>query len=190
MRTHTFSLFISLVVGLASLGEVARGEEEPAELAQARTSFQKDVDFATRPIRDRYLSRLDSMKRSFGSRGDARAALAVQEESDRVKEIGAGLERYAGVWSVKYGNGTVRIYSISPEGMLNVAEENGVRITPRIAKITLRGTDFMVESAEGTIERLTLAGGKLIVEHFNPKTSYPNSAPALRATGTRVTAKP
>lgn len=187
MQYRRFSLVVSLAFVLVSASGVSRGQEEPPDLAQARTLYQKDVEFATRPIRDRYLSRLDVLKRSLGSRGDARGALAVQEEIDRVRDIGVGLDRFAGVWSVKYTNGTVRTYSITAEGGLSVIEENGVRITPRTAKISLKGSDFMVESAEGTIERLTLAGNKLTVEHYNPKTNYPSGVP-LRATGTRTAA--
>ncbi len=184
------SIVLSALVAAFSCG-VLRGEEEPVELSQARAFFQKDIEFATRPIRDRYLSRLDSLKRSLGSRGDARGAAAVQDEVDRVKETGLGVDRFAGVWSIKYTNGTSRTYSINPEGTLNYTEENGTPISPRSSKITVKGSECIVESSPGIIERLSLSGNKLMVEHFNPKATYPNGAPAARATGTRVvTAKP
>jgi hypothetical protein len=188
MQTRTFFPVISLAATITFFGGPLCAEQEPPELAQARTGYERDVEFAVRPIRERYLLRLDSLKRTLGARGDARSALAVQEEMDRVNDLGSGLDRFAGVWSVKYVNGTVRIYSISAEGVLTVTEENGTRIAPRTAKITHKGADFMVESAEGTIERLKISGNKLVVEHFNPKSTYPASAPALRATGTKTAA--
>ena len=84
MHCRTFSQVVSLAAVLASACGVSRGQDDPPDLAQARALYQKDVEFATRPIRDRYLSRLDSLKRSLGSRGDARGAVAGQEEIDRV----------------------------------------------------------------------------------------------------------
>ncbi len=162
-------------------------QEEPAELSQARAVYERDVEFATRPIRDRYLSRLDSLKRALGSKGDARAALAVQEEMERVKGIGGGMEKFAGNWSIKYANGATRTYSITADGTLTEIAENGAKIAPKSAKITLKGTDFIVEVDGGSkIERLTLSGSKLMIDHFNPKTTYPAGAPALRAIGTRA----
>ena len=180
--------FIAAFLLGASLPRTTGAQEESPELAQAQAQYRRDMEFSTKPIRDRYLSRLDSLKRQLGARGDARGAIAVQEEMDRVKDVGGGLDRFAGVWSVKYPNGTVRTYSITAEGILRMTEENGVRITPRIAKIMIKGSDFLVESAEGTIERLTLAGNKLMVDHYNPKTTYPAGAPALRASGVRTAA--
>ncbi len=184
------SIRTSVLIFLFSTCGSLQAQDEPPDLMQARALYQKDVEFATRPIRDRYLSRLDLLKRTLGSRGDARGAIAVQEEIDRIKDLGVGLDRFAGTWSVKYANGTVRTYSITADGSLSFTEENGAKIAPKIAKITLKGTDFVVESAEGTIERLTLSANKLMVEHFNPKTNYPSGSP-LRATGTRTSpAKP
>ena len=191
MHHRTFSMLVSFAVVLASACGVSQAQEEPSELLQARAVFQKDVDFVTRPIRDRYVSRLDSLKRALGSRGDARGALAVQEEIDRVKETGGGADKLAGIWSIKYSTGEMRTYSITAEGNVTMTELNGLHVPPKTAKITIKGPDFIVEVIEGIFERLSIAHGKLAVDHFNPKATYPAGQPSARGTGTRVaSAKP
>lgn len=186
MPYHTLSRIVSIAVLLVSARGVSQGQDEPAELSQTRALYQKDVEFATRPIRDRYLTRLESLKRSLGSRGDARAALVVQEEIDRVKGIGAGLERFAGLWRIKYSNGSTLTYSISPDGEMTLTEDNGKKVAPRTGKITVKGSDCVVENFEGTLERLSIAGDKLSIDYFSPKSTYPTGAPSTRATGFKV----
>lgn len=191
MHHRTFAVFVSFAVSFASACGVLQAQEEPSELLQARAVFQKDVDFVTRPIRDRYVSRLDSLKRALGSRGDARGALAVQEEIDRVKETGGGADKFAGVWNLKYNTGEVRTYSITPEGNVTMTELNGTRVPPKTAKIIIKGSDFTVELAEGILERFSFVHGKMVVDHFNPKSTYPAGPASFHATGTRVaSAKP
>ena len=70
-----FRYAVPVFLTLAVLCHRTAAEDENAELAQARTLFEKEVEFSTRPIRDRYLSRLESLKRSLGSRGDARGKI-------------------------------------------------------------------------------------------------------------------
>lgn len=186
MQRHAFSQLTALALCVPFAAALA--QEEPAELTQTKAMYQRDVETATRPIRERYLGRLELLKKSIAARGDIRAALAVQEEIEKVKEIGSGMERFAGTWSLQYSNGTIRVYVITPDGTVTYSEENGKKIPQKTAKILAKGADFIVEAAEGTVERLSINGTKLMLDHFNPKSTYPAGKPAARATGTKTAA--
>jgi hypothetical protein len=167
------------------------GEEDPAELAQARALYQKDVEFATRPIRDRYLSRLDLLKRTLGSRGDARGAAAVQDEIDRVNDTipDAGIAKFVGSWKITYPSGETKRYVISQEGAVTCDENMGKRIPPMKAKLMMKGSDVLLDFNNGAIERLKLSGKNLSIEHFNPKDRYPSGQPLALATGTPISGR-
>lgn len=161
------------------------------ELAKARDLFEKEMSFSTRPIRDRYLSRLEAMKRSLGSRGDARAAAAVQDEIDRVNAMNqetASVVRFSGTWDLTYNNGSSRRYSIAADGTVSWQEAGGKLVSPVIkSKLTAKNSDFIAEWSDGSLERFKLIPAGLVIEHFNPKTSYPSGQPAARGVGKLVT---
>ena len=193
MHPRGYFLHFTILLVLSMATRALRAEDEPPELAQARAMYQKDVEFATRPIRDRYLSKLDVLKRSLGARGDARGAAAVQDEIDRLKATITGIAaiaRFVGFWALDYGSGSTRKYTIRSDGTLIMSEINGGSIVPpRTARITLRGSDLVIEfENDPSLERLSISGNKLIVEQFNPKTLYPKNPPNYRATGTKVAA--
>lgn len=200
MSRHPCSIFQSCIVAFLLVTGLSRevfAEEENPELAQAEAQYRKDIEFATKAIRDRYLSRLDSLKRQLGARGDARAAVAIQEEIDRVlasvpdENIAAAAARLAGTWKITYTNGDSRTYVITADGaasFLSFDAEGRVYGTNK-KKLLLKGGDVLVEFQEGAIERLKLAGGKLQVEHFNPKAQYPRGQPAAKGTGVPAPAR-
>lgn len=166
-------------------------DEDVPELKQARELYEKEIDFTTRPIRNRYISKLETLKRSLGSRGDARGAIAVQEEIDRVKSGDtAGLARFAGTWKVEYDNGATRRYTIKADGSVHWEEEPNLPGGMN-GKIAIKGSDFVLEmdKADRQLERLSFHGDTLIIEHFDPKTSYPAGAPLTRAKATRMSGK-
>ena len=184
MRLFPKAVSIFMAVAVFSAG--AAGQEENPELAQARAQFDKDVEFSTRPIRDRYTARLESLKRTLGARGDARGAAAVQDEIDRLKALipEPGTARLAGKWIITYVNGFTRRYSISQEGIVTLSEMDGKQLTPPPkAKLIAKGADFLLEIEEGKIERLKLTGKTLSVEHFNPKSLFESGTPNNRGTG-------
>jgi len=192
MTCRSFSRFAATLIVLSFGPAQVPAQDGIEELARAREVFEKEMAFSTRPIRDRYLSRLESMKRSLGSRGDARAAAAVQDEIDRVNGINpepSGVVRFVGVWKIEYTNGTTRRYSVSSEGTVTFDEMGGKTVTPAKAKLTLKGSDFVVEWADGTLERLKISGKNLIVDHFNPKTNYPAGQPSTKGVGTNSPGK-
>jgi hypothetical protein len=163
------------------------GQEENQELVQIRGQFEKEIEFVARPIRDRYLSRLETLKRALGSRGDARGSAAVQDEIDRIREIITGqqvVSKFAGTWKVTYNVGTVRHYAITSDGQVTQDEHDGK--PPKTAKLTMKGNDVLLDLQEGWIERLRIKGKTLSVENYNPKTLYPASQANALGVGTLV----
>lgn len=190
MLHRTFSFIAVLTSVFFSASGVSRSADEPSELAQARAVYERDVDFATRPIRDRYISRLDSLKKALGARGDARAAIAVQEEIDRIRDTNASqqvLSKFAGNWKVTYSVGTIRNYAITADGQVTQDEQDGK--PPKTTKLTVKGNDVLLDLQEGWIERLKVNGKTLAVEHFNPKSLYPAGQPNARGTGSLVSTR-
>lgn len=162
-------------------------EEVPDELVKLRATFDKDIDFATRPIRDRYVSRLETLKRSLGSRGDARGAAAVQDEVDRIRVISGGpgaFAKFAGTWKLTYSNGMKQTYVFTADGMVSGTNSEGKPL-PAV-KLVVKGSDVLLDFNQGPIERLKLADKTLLIEHFSPKTLYPASPANYHATGTLV----
>ncbi len=166
-----------------------RAEEKNAELKKERELYDREVEFAMRPIRERYLFRLDKMKRTLGGRGDARGALAVQEEMDNVATTakGSGVARFAGTWALAYTNGTTnRHYGITPAGVVTWIDENGKPFNV-VGKVQLEGSDFTIRfPGDERVERITIApNGLLIMEHFALKGTYPKGVPVVFAVGIR-----
>lgn len=186
---------LNCVVAFLLLANLSRAggapQEENPELAQAQAQYRRDMEFATKPTRDRYLSRLDSLKRQLGSRGDARGAVAIQEEVDRImasipdESLVTAAAKLAGTWKITYSTGELRTYAVSSDGSVSFLhfDPTGRLSGTTKKKLLLKGGDVLVEFQEGAIERLKVSGGKLLVEHFNPKTLYPKGQPAAKGTG-------
>jgi hypothetical protein len=184
----TTRCFLASVV-LAGLGSawIRAADQDPDELIQTRTAYRRDIEFASRPIRERYLSKLDSLKRSLGTKGDARAAAAVQDEIDRVMASAMdprAVARFAGVWFLEYKPVGTRRYVIMPDGRVTHEENNGAPVSPpRETKIVMNGQDFLIDFGDGAVERLSMRGNRLVSELFSPKTLYPKGRPNFQATG-------
>ena len=191
IRNHaaSFLIFAAVIFALAASPSARAADEVPDDLPTLDATFDRDIEFATRPIRDSYLSRLEALNRSIGSRGDVRAALAVQEEIDRVKELSAvTMNGFSGRWTVRYDNNTVRKVTIDTNDVATMLEENDLPKNVK-AKLAVKAGEGVIDWGDGTVERLTLVSGKLMIDHFNPKTLYPNGPPSAKAVGTKGTAK-
>ncbi|MBM79395.1 MAG: hypothetical protein CMJ78_02220 [Planctomycetaceae bacterium] len=90
------------------------------------------------------------------------------------RSLQALLPRLVGNWTVTYTNGTQHTREIHASQKVNesdeLVEENG---------------DILIVY-ENVIERLTLVDDKLFVEHFNPRTNYPNGTPSVIGVALRV----
>ena len=180
MPPNGFAKLALLVATLLSTLGIRCGGEEPSELVQARAVYRREIEFASRPIRDRYLSKLDALKRSLGSRGDARAALAVQEEIDAVNaslQEPADLAKVSGNWVVTYKTGTTNRFIIRADGSAVWDEENGKPISVRSGRVAHQGGALILQF-DGEPERLwrlSLSANGLAVDFFEPRNTYPGT---------------
>ena len=179
-------MLLSLAVFAAIPAASVLADEEPAELAQARTSYQREVESATRPLRDRYVQALERIKKSLTFKGDLAGALKVQDEMESLG-LGTGLGRLAGDWVCKYANGAVHHYTIEANGSVFLKDT----AAKQELKTTLHGRDYIFDypSPYDIIERVVIKGDELQVEHFTPKSTYPQGTPATRGSGRRVARK-
>lgn len=182
-KKAAWMLFALSLLAAVSAG-LARAQEDPAELAQARAIYQRDVEAAMRPLKDRYMQALEKVKKSLTFKGDLAGALKVQEEMETINsEI--GLARLVGEWVCKFVNGAVHHYTIEADGTIFWTDPN----PKKKLKTVLRGKDFLIEfPADDIVERLTASGGELQIEHFTPKSTYPGK-PTTRGTGKRAPRK-
>ena len=193
MRHRIPAAFYALLILSTIAPRGARADEDPQELVQARINYLKEIEFTTRPIRDRYASRLDALKRTLGARGDARGAAAVQDEIDAIKSsitVGAEAPKFAGAWFVNYGSSGSRRITLKADGSALLQELNGSPVVPpRPGKLVVKGSEILLEfEGDVVIERITPTGSKLTIDHFNPKSSYPAGPPAARGTAVKAPA--
>lgn len=87
----------------------------------------------------------------------------------------------AGTWTVTYHpNRAVRVYTASAEGEVSFAE-SGTK-----GKLAVKDRDILLDLSDGKLERWTLGrDGRLFVEHFNPKATYPAGPPDQIGIGVR-----
>lgn len=181
-------IFATVFLTFGVCHSVLAADEVPDELVKLCATFDKDIDFATCPIRDRYVSRLETLKRSLGSRGDARGAATVQDEVDRMRGMSGGpgaFNKFAGTWKLAYSNGQTRRYAITPDGAVTGTNFDGKSSLP-VGKLVVKGNDVLLDFSGGVMERLKIADKNLMIEHFSPRSLYPASPANFHATGTLV----
>jgi len=96
------------------------------------------------------------------------------------KEQKLMLARLRGKWTISYDNGEERLYVIVRNGKVGFPAER------RQAKLKWRGNDLLLDFGDKKVERLTLKGEELHVEHFSPAGTYPYGKPASVGRGTRA----
>jgi hypothetical protein len=151
----------------------AHSDEIPAELQQAKAQHQKEVDFALRPIRERYIARLETLKRTLAQKGDVRAAVAVQDEIDLLSSQlnePTIISKHAGTWVAPVGQN--RRYSIKPDGTVAWIFDNAQVYA--VGRLVRNGKDFtFVWDSVEEIDRVTLNDNSIVLESFQPKSNYP-----------------
>jgi len=155
----------SCVIVTASLAFAVAcwGAEEPTELKRARTVYEKEMEAAARPVRERYLRTLTGMKETLTRKGELEAALLVEHEMTRIAAA-SGFAEYAGDWTIIYDNGAVRHYTIEPAGDVAWTDSS----PPKKAKLTAAADHCILDFGDGKVERLRISGSAFRVEHFDP----------------------
>ncbi len=175
-------LFLSLFAATVTTIAPARAQEVPPELLQAKAQHQKEVEFALRPMRERYIARLETLKRTLTGRGDLRAAVAVQDEIDllvaTVNEA-AIMAKFVGTWVAPVGAN--RRYTVKPDGTVQWMHDTGaVSATGRLVR---NGKDFtFVWDTVEEVDRVTLTESGMAMDCFQPKTAYPAGPAMARVT--------
>ena len=192
MPPSGFPLLLACLL-LGSVSPAVRGaDDEPVDLVQARALYGKELEFTTRPVRDRYLAKLDSLKRTLGSRGDARGAVAVQEEIDLIKAASADpadVAKFAGTWKITYQTGVTGQFVIRTSGSTTWNEEAGKPVQ-RKGRIVWKNSAFLLdfENDEDRLWRLSMNGGALNLDFYQPKATYPKGPPRDHGTGVHTAA--
>jgi hypothetical protein len=90
MRFMRIPLFLLMVIlgGFSVRAHAQVAGKETPELKALQSRYKTDVQAALKPLRERYLAQYESLARSFTTKGDLSAAVAVQEEINALKKAG------------------------------------------------------------------------------------------------------
>lgn len=152
----------AVVVGSLAPGAACPGAEETAELKRARTEYEKDMEASARPIRERYVRTLTDIKKALAKKGDVDAVALIDQEISLV--VAGGFPAFAGDWMITYENRAVRHYSISAQGDVAWTDYSPAKK----GKLVVDRGRYILDFADGKIERLTPTGSAFSVEHFDP----------------------
>lgn len=94
--------------------------------------------------------------------------------SQSARSLNALLPHLAGSWEFKYTNNTSHIRTIEKNQSVNERDE-----------IVQQGNDILIVFPD-VIERITPAGDRVFVEHFNPRSTYPDGPPAVLGVGHKL----
>jgi len=124
-------------------------------------------------------TRLEDLQAAWKSAALARDTAEIQRINAAKSAAQSELEKHqtfdnpdaalAGKWKVRYATGSIRHYIFAPGGHVHFTDEN------RNGRLANGVLDFNDDRAE----RITPAGDRLLVEHFNPKETFPNGIPLL-----------
>lgn len=174
-------LITLLTAALVAFSCPSRAADEPQQLKQARTAYQKEVETVSRPARDKYVRALNDLKRALTAKGDLEGALAVQHELERVS-ANSVFPRFVGDWSVIYANGSVRHYSILADGRVTWTDSN----PPKQATLTQKTDDYLLDFGDGKLEKLTPSANAFRLEHYDPGTKFLRGDAGVPATPGRA----
>jgi len=86
---------------------------------------------------------------------------------------------FAGTWRVRYTNGSARTYQVG-------ANDTVIFPAERRHGQLRRGKNVLLQFGDGRLERWRLVNGRLLVQHWNPASSYPARPPKVTGVGVRV----
>ena len=161
------------------------------DLAIAASNKKCDglVDVATKA----FINKLQAAQVVETKKGNLEGALAIKAKVEKmnpsapktqenISSINSKPPTFAflqGKWKTVYVNGATRTYTINN----NIAEFT--EDTKDNGKISIKGNLILIEF-NSRIERITInKNNTLNVEHFNPKSTYPNDVPFSTGTGIR-----
>jgi hypothetical protein len=176
---------VALLLALSAVSLVS-GEEQDvsAQLLDARTLLQQDLQKELGPIFQKHEKRLASLKKALTQKGDLKAATAVEADLKRIelqKEQVLYSNQWAGNWDVSYSNGVKRNYTLLPGGRVR-SIENG---RETVGKAMRSGSNVLLDFGDGKLEVLSLSP-VLQVKHFMNPAGWEKRQPDARGTGERL----
>lgn len=177
------ALFVATFIAASTAHQTPSGG---GELEKARQEFaatvrkaQADYDAVVQAAAEKLRPRLETaLERATKARQlDAAKALMTEIEglgAGALPVFGAGGgDAVPGTWLVKYHpNGVRRTYVVKPSGDVSCTEGTST-FTGKIKK---DGAGLLLDFNDGKLERLTFAGNRVFVEHYDPKGSFPQLA--------------
>jgi hypothetical protein len=141
-RKGTKTLLVQSLVLLLSAAIFA---QEPAkvtpELTTLKKQYERDLDEATKPVKDRYISSLQSLLRSVTLHGDAASIVAIQAELTALK----GPSGVVGLWNYTGPSGAKGMRELRADGAFAV-KLNG----PVIGKWEMDGANLTLIYPHGS----------------------------------------
>lgn len=179
-----FLFSIIATLALVVIASRTGAQEKTGEMERAQKEYQAKLAKA----HGDYVALLRDLVEKRTKAGDLEGAIVIRHELQETQARGpfklyepmkdkkAPLKRsVAGVWRFSYGNKTAHVRTIDADGKVDGGGGN----------LSVRGDDLVIQFAT-VIERLTLAGDRLLVEHYNPASDYPNKPPDQIGIGVRV----
>ena len=171
--------------GKLTLPDAAREAERLYE-TQLK-DLHAEFEARKRKVLKAHAVRLTVLQQEYTEAGDHDGALAIRHRVEELKRppkpdkakkgpaVGLRMAELRGGWIFIFSNDTRHTRKFHGRNEVN----NGARLRRR------RG-DLIIEYPQNVIERITLAEGRLFVEHFNPKNTYPKGVPAVLGIGTKL----
>lgn len=164
------------LVGLAVAAPPPKLESLRGEYKAALVAAQADYNKAVQKASEAHKAKLTALQSELTKSGALDGAVSVREELKTLepgqlplfsegKDDPTARSRYiSGTWKLRHHpNRSVRTYVIGPGGDVHFVEENLRGL------LVANGSTFLLDFGEGKIERVTFGGGRMFVEHYNPK---------------------
>ena len=162
--------------------QAARKRYEEAA-ARAEQEFSKKIATASETA----IKELTEAMKTATRAADLEEANRISAAIDELKVSDpspASAPSIVGGWRVTYTTGNVRQYRIDPDGSLSWTSDAVQGVVH--GRVQRAGKEVLIDDGKGAVERLTLAGERLFVEHFFPAERFPNNPPRIMAVGTRA----
>jgi hypothetical protein len=110
-----------------------------------------------------------------------RLKVAISElRGERNADAGEPVEALTGVWRIYFDNAHTHVLEVRGDGQAVLAEIDGHRRDiPGRVRTNQNTGDVLLRLHSGPIERLTLARGRLVVEHYPKPDDFPEGEPVL-----------
>jgi hypothetical protein len=194
-----------IAVSIASLGllpAVAENREPAVSAAaeKARAKYVSAVEKSQEKYSDEvsahfsdYLKELETIQDKETKAGRLEVAVAVRDEIKRLQTEGApvfaeapptslrtAIPRLVGTWSTLATTGAKRIYIVDSSGKVKFVDEK------LEGQLKSRGKEITLDFGDNKIERWSYCDGRIFIEHWYPKDTYPMGPPINMAIGQKV----